>query len=454
MTRLLVGIAITLGFASLAHADKVDDLVRAELKKQQLPGVSIAVVRNGKVVKAAGYGFANLEHQVPARAETVYQSGSVGKMFTAALVLLLEQDGKFNLDDSIRKHLPEAPESWSGITIRHLLNHTSGLGDPFEKLDLRKDYTDAELLKLEGEVPLLFKPGEKWAYSNMGYHVLGFLCNRVGGKFYADQLRERIFAPLKMSTRIISEADIIPNRAAGYELENDKLQNHTWVAPELNTTADGSLYLTVLDLARWDAGLYADTPLNKALKDQLWTPGTLTSGKKTSYGFGWQIDEVNGHKRLHHSGAWQGFTSQLTRYVDDRLTVAVLINRAGANPGRIAEKIARAYLPDLAPKPIPDTEPQKTAEIREILLKLAAGTLEKETFDNRQQAVLFPERIKDFPTFLKTKGTLRSMALLARRDEEGKHIYEYLATYTPDVFRLTLTLDSQSRITEIAIRSE
>ena len=129
--------------------------------------------------------------------------------------MLLVKDGKLSLDEPISKYLPNTPQSWEAITVRHLLTHTAGLAYPYQKLDLRKDYTDDELLKIEGEMPVLLRPGEMFSYSNMGYHVLGFICSNVGGKFYGDQLRERIFQPIGMSTRIINESDIVLHRAAG-----------------------------------------------------------------------------------------------------------------------------------------------------------------------------------------------------------------------------------------------
>jgi len=204
-------------FAGVAYADEVDDLVRAEMELQKIPGLSIAVVRDGKIIKEAGYGLANLEHNVPARPETIYQTGSVGKQFTAALVMLLVEDGKIVLDDPVSKYLPNTPEAWQKITIRHLLTHTSGLGDPYAKISLIKNYTDDELITIESKIPLKFTPGSKWDYSNTGYHVLGFVCNKVGGKFYGDQIVERIFKPCGMTTaRMISERDIVANRSAGY----------------------------------------------------------------------------------------------------------------------------------------------------------------------------------------------------------------------------------------------
>ena len=183
----------------------------------------------------------------------------------------------------------------------------------------------------------------------MGYVMLGILVSKVTGKFYGDFLQERIFKPLGMNTaRIISEADIVPNRAAGYRQVKGELKNQEWVSPSMNTTADGSLYLTVLDMAKWDASLYTEKLLKKSSLDQMWTPVKLSTGKVQQYGFGWSFGEVRGHKIIEHGGAWQGFTSHIARYVDDKLTVIVLANRAGANPTTIAHGIAGLYNPELA----------------------------------------------------------------------------------------------------------
>ncbi|MCE9557855.1 MAG: beta-lactamase family protein [Armatimonadetes bacterium] len=295
-------------FPSLAFADKADDIVQAAMKKWSTPGVSVAVIQNGKVIKLKGYGFANLEHKVKVTPETIFQSGSVGKQFTAALVMKLVEDGKIKLDDSIRKYLPDAPPTWEKVTIRHLLTHTGGLSDPYAKLEMRKDYSEAELLKLEGEIPMQFQPGERWSYSNTGYHVLGFLCSKVGGKFYGDQLMTRILGPAGMKTaRIISESDIVMNRSAGYEIVDGKPFNQSWVAPMLNTTGDGSLYVSLVDMVNWNSALDGEKVLSNPIKQQMWTSGILNNGSKTDYGFGWMLSPVNGHKHIGHNGAWQGF---------------------------------------------------------------------------------------------------------------------------------------------------
>jgi CubicO group peptidase (beta-lactamase class C family) len=265
---------ITLAFAvllpHLAPADQIDDIVRTEIAAQKLPGVTIAVVKNGKVVKLKGYGEANIELHVPATKDTVYQSGSVGKQFTATLVMMLIQDGKLGLDDSISRWFPEGGEAWKPVTIRHLLSHTSGLADmPYDKMDLTKTYTEDDLVKLMASEKPVEAPGTKWRYNNGGYVMLGVLVHRLTGKFYGDLLQERIFKPLGMTTaRIISEADIVPNRAAGYDLTKNGLKNQAWVSPSLNTTADGSLYLTALDYVKWDAGLRTERLLPKAARSK------------------------------------------------------------------------------------------------------------------------------------------------------------------------------------------
>jgi CubicO group peptidase (beta-lactamase class C family) len=345
-------LVLLISSSALAQTDKVDEFIKAEMRDQRIPGLSVAIVKNGEVALAKGYGLANIELNVPARPETIFQSGSVGKQFTATLVMMLVEEGKLALDDHISKYIADAPEAWKNITIRHLLTHTSGLSNRiYAQINMRQDYTDDELLKKIGSMPLDFQPGEKWSYSNTGYVTLGIIIKKATGKFYGDLLRDKIFAPLGMTTaRIINEADIIPNRAAGYRAVRGELKNQEWVSPALNTTADGSLYLTVLDMAKWDAALYTEKLLKRSSLEQMWTPAKLNDGKPQKYGFGWGFGDANGHHIIEHGGAWQGFTTYIARYVDDKLTVIVLTNLAGANPGRIAHGVAGFYNAALAPK--------------------------------------------------------------------------------------------------------
>ena len=280
-------------------ADAVDDFVNAWRERHKIPAISVALVRDGQLVKAAGYGLANVELDVPARPETIYQSGSVGKQFTAMAVMLLVEEGKIGLDDPLTKYFTGAPGRWKDITVRHLLTHTSGIKDweGGKDLDYRKDYTEAQLAQIAMKLPPDFSPGTQWSYSNTGYALLGIIVGKASGRFYGDFLKERVFAPLGMdATRIISEKDIVKNRAAGYSLEKDELKNQEWVSPALNTTADGSLYFTVLDVAKWDAALGAGKLLKPESYAAMWSPVRLADGTSYPYGFGWALRRAAGRE--------------------------------------------------------------------------------------------------------------------------------------------------------------
>ncbi len=344
---LALGVICSTSVFAQQAPDAVDEYIRAEMEKQHIPGLSLLVSRDGNPIRAQGYGLANVELQVPVKPETVFQSGSVGKQFTATAVMMLVEENKIGLEDPLTKFFPDAPAAWKQVTVRELLSHTAGFTDYPKSFNFRKDYTEDEVLKIVEGIPVAYPAGTKWSYSNLGYATLGILIHKVTGKFYGDFLQERIFKPLDMSTtRIISEADIIPNRAAGYRLVKGELKNQEWVAPMINTTADGSLYFSINDLAKWDAALYTEKLLKRSSLDQMWTVAKLQNGQPNQdhYGFGWSIETKNGHKVIGHGGSWQGFKTHISRYVDDKLTVVVLINQADAEPGPITDRVAEMYL--------------------------------------------------------------------------------------------------------------
>ena len=461
--------ALGLG-APAIQSQSVDDYLAQEMKAQHIPGLALGVYRNGEIVKAQGYGLANVELNVPVKPETIFQSGSVGKQFAATAVMMLVEEGKVGLDDAITKYFPGAPDAWNNIKVRNLLSHTSGLAEyesdertgPSGPFYLRLDFTEDELLKKAEALPFDFQPGEKWSYRNTNYLLLGFLIRKVTGEFYGDYLQERIFKPLGMNaTRIISEADIIPNRAAGYQLVKGELKNQDWVSPTFNSTADGALYFTVLDLAKWDAALCTEKLVKKSSLDQMWTVAKLNDGKpnKSNYGFAWTIDQMNGHRVIEHGGAWQGFTTYIARYMDDKLTVVVLTNldSANSNPGRIAHHVAGLYVPALMPpelKPIEDKEPQVTAFFREVLQKIAEGKADPEWFTPDRRKELFPDRIKALGEFVKSLGALKSLDLVERKEEDGLPAYTYRAAFSDRTMLLRLTLSPDGKIAGMRLVSE
>ncbi len=456
--------------AQTAAGDQVDEYVTPEMQKQHIPGLALGVYRKGEIIKAKGYGLANIELNVPVKPETIFQSGSVGKQFAATAVMMLVEEGKVGLDDLISKYFPGAPESWKDIKVRNLLSHTSGLaeyeseeltksGAPFY---LRLDFTEDELFRKVAALPLDFQPGEKWSYRNTNYLLLGFLIRKVTGEFYGDFLQGRIFRPLGMNaTRIISDADIVPNRAAGYQLVKGALKNQDWVSPTFNSTADGALYFTVLDLAKWDAALYTEKLLKKSSLEQMWTVAKLNNGKpnKGNYGFAWGIDQIGGHKVIEHGGAWQGFTTYFARYVDVPLTVVVLTNldAAHSNPGKIAHNVAGLYIPEVKPpelKAIEDKEPQVTAFFREVVEKIATNQADPEVFAADARKELFPATIRHLGEFLKSLGTRKSLDLVERKEEEGQPSYTYRAVFDDTVLLLKLRLSQDGKITSLELNQE
>jgi CubicO group peptidase (beta-lactamase class C family) len=480
MKKALMFAACILATATFAKANhvpaadevdaKVDAFVRSELQRQHIPGVALGVYRDGQLTKAKGYGLADLEWNAAVTPDTIFQSGSMGKQFTATAVMMLVEEGKVALDDPVKKYFPDAPEAWNDIQVHNLLSHTSGLseyetgprtkvGGPFY---IRMDFTEDELYKKIAEMPMDFKTGEDWAYRNTNYVLLGILIHRVTGRFYGDFLQERVFNPLGMTrTRIISEEDIIPRRASGYRLVKGELKNQEWVSPTLNSTADGALYFTVEDLQKWDAALYTERLLKKSSLERMWTVEKLNDGKpnKANYGFGWEINTVNGHRVIEHGGAWQGFTTYIARYVDDKWTVVALTNldSGHANPKKITSGVAAIYNPALKPaeeKPILDNEPQVTQLVKALLRDMPEGKARPEQFTEEARKRLFPDAMQELGPALKEFGELKTLELLARTEEGERRNYRYRARYPEMTLMVSIGLTKDDKIARLNFSEE
>ena len=458
---ILVAFAATQPTVAVAQEPplaRIGSVVRAEMSRQRIPGVAVAVVKGGAVMLSKGYGESNIEHHVPVSSETLFQSGSVGKQFTSAAVMLLVEDGKIGLGDSIPKYFPNAPASWRGITVRHLLTHTSGIPDyTTDAMDYRRDYTEDQLAQMAFALTPEFPPGTRWNYSNTGYVLLGIIIHKASGKFYGDVLRERVFTPLGMRTaRVISEEDIIPNRAAGYRMVRGALRNQEWVAPKWNTTADGSLYLSLQDYIAWDRGLRE----KKLLKPESWaavkTPVTLASGRRYPYGFGWSIDTVAGQLRIYHGGAWQGFQTYISRYLGDDMTIIALSNLGASQPGTIVDGIAAVLNPTLAdkpPAPIADTEPAVRKRLEALLAATRDGQLSPNDFAY-VRAGFFPRAAEAYRQALQGVGAPDKVTLYERTLLGDDRIYLFEVAYGPRVFRVTLGLAPGDKVSTFSLRRQ
>jgi len=327
-----------------ARADAIDDYVKAQMQEHRIPGISLQVIQTNRVVKQAVFGLANLELNVPVRPETVFEIGSLTKQFTAACILLLEQEGRLTVDDKISRYLPGTPATWQDITLRHLLTHTSGIKSytGLDGFELRRHLTQQQFIKALGSHPLEFPPGTEWKYCNSGYNLLGFIVENVSGTNYWDFLRERILLPLGMNetTRRLPSR-IIANRAAGYEQTNSVWMNRDYDLTDVFSA--GAMVSTVGDLAKWNASLDAGTLLRQRTRAAMWTSAKLTNGKDTHYGFGWRIEQLQGHPNIGHGGSTSGFSASLQRFPDDHLAVILLSNTDEQIATTLARHIAALY---------------------------------------------------------------------------------------------------------------
>ena len=312
-----------------------------------VPGASVLVVQDGRVVLARAYGMADPVHGVAATTRTDYRLASVTKQFTAMAIMLLVRDGKLGYDLPVRDILPEMPRASQQVTIRNLLNHTSGVLD-YE--DLIPDTQtvqvhDADVLRLlSARDSMNFAPGTHYRYSNSGYCLLALVVERVSGMPFPRFLHERIFAPLGMTSSVAHQdgIDTVPNRAYGFTPDSGRFLP-TDQSVTSATLGDGGVYTSALDLVHWDQALYPGGLLDSATLVQATTPPALPSDS-TQYGFGWFIDAYRGVRRWRHTGETSGFRNAIQRFPDRRFTVIILTNRNDGDPATIAERIADQLL--------------------------------------------------------------------------------------------------------------
>ena len=325
----------------------VDDLFTA-YSGPTVPGASVVVISDGRVVVRRAYGMADLEHHVAATPEADYRLASVSKQFTAMAVMLLAQDGKLRYDQSVHDFLPELPAAARSATVRHLLNHTSGLWD-YEDLvpeSRTAQLDDRDVLGLlASKDSLYFRAGTQYRYSNSGYVLLGIIVARVSGMSYPDFLRTHIFTPLGMGATVahVEGSDTISRRAYGYSPRGGAFVP-TDQSVTSATLGDGGIYTNVDDMTRWDQALYGPELVAAATMELATTPPQLPAGAQTEYGFGWFVDRYRGEKRWRHTGETSGFRNVILRFPGRRLTIIILTNRSSGEPQAIAERIADRLL--------------------------------------------------------------------------------------------------------------
>ena len=336
--------------ASWPRIAEIDRIAEEALARVPMAGMSIAVLRDSKLVHAAGYGKASLDPDVPATPQTVYRIGSVTKQFTAAAILRHVERGELALGDDLRKYLPDYDTGGRVITIRQLLDHTSGIRDMVTigplMAERARDVTRAEVFGWLSSSAFDFEPGEKYRYNNSGYWLLGAVIERLAGEPYATAIERGLLEPLCLqSTRYDVPSEIVPLRAGGYIRGAGAFK----IAPPNSPTrpyASGALISSVLDLVAWQQALFGGKVLSAGSLQAMTTPGRLADGRPTSYGLGVAVSQFRGHRKIAHPGGIVGFSSFLAHYPDEKLVVAVLTNTQGVElRPEVEERIASLLLP-------------------------------------------------------------------------------------------------------------
>ena len=346
MMRATVLLLATLPLAAADLSGPVDALFK-DYDQPNVPGASVIVIREGKVLYKHAYGLADLEARTPATTKTNYRLASCTKQFTAMCIMILAERGRLSLDSPLSRFFPDYPAYGRNITVRQLLTHTSGLRAyeeliPPGRTAQLKDRDVLDLLELQTST--YFPPGSEYRYSNTGYAHLAMIVEKASGMTFAAFLKKNIFGPLKMHGTVAFEEGVstVRNRAYGYSKKGGAFER-TDQSLTSAVLGDGGIYSSVEDLFLWDQALYTNRLVSPGMLEQAWTPSILTSGKQSNYGFGWELGERNGLKTVRHGGSTIGFRTAILRIPEKKFTVIVLANRIESNPTALADSVADVF---------------------------------------------------------------------------------------------------------------
>ena len=437
--------------------DSLDRYVNSKLQGWKVPGMVLMVIQDGKVVKSKGYGTAQLEFNVPVSTKTVFEIASLTKSFTAVMVMMLAEEGKLKLDNKISAYLDSIPAGWQDITIRHLLSHTAGIRNysslpPVPRIP-NTPFSYSVLIQRVGNLPLEFKPGEAFKYSNSNYYVLGQIIEKTSGKSYGDFLVERISRPLGMTqTRMNDFTEVIPYRAGGYawDIETGRMKNREIGHPS-GPFAAGSILSTGQDMAIWDIALHAGKVLKPAVLAQMWEPYRLNDGTDSRYGLGWYIDKSI--PRKSHGGKIGGFTSNYSHYPEEKLTIILLTNSSMFDPGSLAHRVAGFYHPrhkykdEIRPQ-LKDVEPAFAKAIQADLNMRLEGAGDSTLYTSGYWEKEIKPALEFSKRYFGPLGLVKNVVLVQINKEGDKQIYHYLVCYEHITFLKKITREADGRISK------
>ena len=441
------------------HADELDDRIRDLMAERHIPGAAVAVIKNGRIVKMSGYGVASIEFNVPVTSETVFEIGSVSKQMTAAGIMLLVQEGRVNLDERISQYLPNTPQTWSDVKVRHLLTHTSGIKSysSLDGFELSQRMTIDDFIKKLSPHPLEFVPGEKNIYSNSGFNLLAYIIEMRSGKKYMDFMREKIFLPLGMTkTGDRDPQFVIPLRANGYEWRQNRYTGRDGSLTDL--MGAGSIVSTINDMTKWEAALAGNKLLNIESKKQIWTQFTFNNAKLSPYGMGWRISEVRDHKLIGHTGQTAGFGAAIFRYVQNDVTVIALTNLGEVGMGSlVAVAAAKSYIPSLSLNALPATvtvDENLAANVSAAIRDRYSGNVNEALYAASLIQSLNSQRSKTAAERLKQYAPAASVKFVKRESVDGKDTISVIAKTSKRIFLWRAVIDESGKIAELSLEEE
>lgn len=457
--RLLILLIVTGISYPTVQADPADVFIREQMERYHVPGAAIAVIQGGRVVKLQGYGLASVEHDVPVTPNSVFEIGSISKQITAAAIMLLVEEGRVDLDASVPTYIPESPSIWRGVTVRHLLTHTSGIrnytGLPGFELSRRLDR--AGFVHELAKHPPDFGPGDDWSYSNSGYNLLGFIIEQASGLSYWSFLKERIFMPLGMTDTADRDLRyVLPHRVTGYEWYDNALQGRDYELTDL--FAAGAIVSSVSDLVKWNAALSGTDFLTADSMKELWKPARLNSGAIYPYGFGWNIEEIRGLRRLRHNGQTAGFAANFTHYPDENLTIIVLCNLGTIELAAwIAHGLAKQYLPKLSlaqATPITDKTPEVTSILEKAVEERLGGRIELDRYTAEARSALVTGNSETMYKRMASYGKLTAFELISEEMINRSRRLFYRASIGDRMVLFRFDMADDGRIAALVVEEE
>lgn len=450
--------ALTVHASACFQPDEIDNYVTGVMKAQKVPAIVIGIVKDGKLIRKQAYGKVDLELDVDAKPDDVYEIGSITKQFTAAATLMLVEEGKLKLDDSVTKYVDGCPDTWKPITIRHMLYQISGLKDYafVPNLGIVAEFDRATFMREMSALPLDFDPGVTWAYSNTNYALLGFVIEKAAGKPYTEFVTDRIFKPAGMDHTFFGDSMTVrPRRAHGYMTYQGQILRAQAGAGSIDS--DGSINSTIEDMAKWDAVLRDHKLLKESSYKLMWAPATLNSGRTRPYGTGWFLpDPSMDQEYVGHGGNSSGYSAGFARYRDKGLTVIMLSNLYPVGGEAFCQRIAEIIDPSVkptVPSEQPDPDATRTGKVKEAILTFASGKQDATVLEPEVLAPMKTQRAAMNPTW--TAISKMTALKFAGSTSKGKDTMLTYKVVTPDrVFTAYVLWSSAGKIAQMAVRAD